>query len=110
MKFVNKLSVISLVVLMFSFMNVAHADKPQDQCKGSGRICDDINKTNLTDDKKAIACNNSYEGATDGTSTSGPYVSSTQCKWTETTEFNRKKSLFIKTWSCKASGGSCLIY
>lgn len=106
MKFFNKLSVIGLVVLMFSFMNVAHA-KTYPQCKGSGRICDDINKTNLPDDKKAIACNNSYEGLSDVTSER--YGNSTQCKWTENTAVNIKKG-FTKSWSCKASGGTCNIY
>ena len=55
MKFVNKLSVIGLIVLMFSFMNVANAAKNDPPyCNGGGRSCDDINKTNQTDDKKAF--------------------------------------------------------
>ena len=77
MKFVNKLSVISLVVLMFSFMNFAYADPtPPSYCVGKQvDSCDQINTLNKNDEKKGIACNNSYQNDT-------ATGQSTQCKWT----------------------------
>jgi hypothetical protein len=79
MKFVNKLSALSLVVLMFSFMNVANADAtPPSNCVGRQvDSCDQINTLNISDDKKAKACNNSYQNVT-ATGQATP----TQCKWT----------------------------
>ena len=60
MKFVNKLSVISLIVLMFSFMNVAQAA----DCSGTGVKSCDQSKTEST-------CGTTYR-------TTAP---SYQCKW-----------------------------
>ena len=63
MKFVNKLSVISLLVLMFSFMNIAQAANP---CIGTAvNAC-----SKITDQSK---CANSYLTNNDG--------SGTQCTW-----------------------------
>ena len=104
MKFVNKLSVLSLVVLMFSFMNIANAI---DRCKGSPYTCDDVNKTNQTDAKKAVACNNAYEGVYD--ITSEDVGKSTQCKWTKSIQVRNGQIVGTK-YVCTASGGSCQIY
>ena len=60
MKFVNKLSVISLIVLMFSFINVAQAA----DCSGTGVKSCDQSKTEST-------CGTTYR-------TTAP---SYQCKW-----------------------------
>ena len=60
MKFFNKLSVISLIVLMFSFMNVAQAA----DCSGTGVSSCDASKTDS-------ACGKTYR-------TTAP---SYQCKW-----------------------------
>ena len=63
MKFVNKLSVISLLVLMFSFMNIAQA---ANACTGTAvNAC-----SKITDQSK---CANSYLTNNDG--------SGTQCTW-----------------------------
>ena len=65
MNFVNKLSVISLLVLMFSFMNVATAYTAV-ECTGTVvTAC-----SNITDQSK---CASSYSARTDGTGN--------QCKW-----------------------------
>ena len=66
MKFVNKLSVISLMVLMFSFMNVANADVDAPQCQGTSvSACSKI--------KDPSQCANNFIKNKDG--------SHTQCKW-----------------------------
>ena len=63
MKFVNKISVISLIVLMFSFMNVAQAAPA---CQGAAvSAC-----SKVTDQS---TCANSYLTNSNG--------SGTQCKW-----------------------------
>jgi hypothetical protein len=65
MKFVNKLSVISLVVLMFSFMNVAQA---ADACQGTSvSACSKI--------KDQSQCANNYVANKDG--------SGKKCIWGE---------------------------
>ena len=57
MNFVNKLSVVSLLVLMFSFMNIAQAANP---CTGTAvNAC-----SKITDQSK---CANSYLSNNDGT-------------------------------------------
>jgi len=93
MKFVNKLSVISLIVLMFSFMNVAAA---ADYCGDTHRHfevdqCEDTDKTTLTDDNKANLCNSSFERDTSG--------KGQKCKWTKSKG----------AWTCKDTGGGCTI-
>ena len=66
MKFVSKLSVISLIVLMFSFMNVANAADAKPQCQGTSvSACSKI--------KDQAQCANNYIKNRDG--------SHTQCKW-----------------------------
>ena len=63
MKFVNKLSVIGLIVLMFSFMNIATA---ADACQGTSvTACSKI--------KDQSQCANNYLTNSDG--------SGTQCTW-----------------------------
>jgi hypothetical protein len=94
MKFVNKLSVLSLIVLMFSFMNVASAwtcdDNNRDHVVDQ---CEDIDKTKYTDDTKAAFCNRSFE--VDG---SGDQAGKGQkCKWTKSKG----------AWTCKDTGGGC---
>jgi hypothetical protein len=108
MKFVNKLSVLSLVVLMFSFMNVSQAAKNDPPyCNGGERSCDDINKTNQTDDKKAFMCNNSYQSVTTS-------ERATQCKWTKELELkihnhNNSTAKAEAVWRCNDSGGPCRV-
>ena len=63
MKFFNKLSVISLMVLMFSFMNVANAAPA---CKGT-------KVTSCSNIKDQSQCANNYLLNNDG--------SGKQCKW-----------------------------
>ena len=94
MKFVNKLSVISLVVLMFSFMNVANADYCSDSSRNhETNQCEDVDKTKVTDDEKALICNSSFE--VDG---SGDQAGKGQkCKWTKSKG----------AWTCKDTGGGC---
>ena len=66
MKFVNKVSVLSLVVLMFSFMNVANAAVDAPKCQGTSvSACSTI--------KDQSQCANNYIKNQDG--------SRTQCKW-----------------------------
>ena len=66
MKFFNKLSVISLIVLMFSFMNVANAANAAPVCQGTSvSACSKI--------KDQSQCANNYVTYSDG--------SGTQCKW-----------------------------
>ena len=94
MKFVNKLSVISLIVLMFSFMNVANADN----CNGiQAKSCEDFNKGMATDDEKARQCNNSWV----------PIASSeshgNQCKWGEILVTKPGVKTFQTKWTCKAN-------
>jgi hypothetical protein len=94
MKFFNKLSVISLIVLMFSFMNAASAD----YCGDYDRYrevdqCEDNDKGNQTNDTKAAFCNRSFER--DG---SGDQAGKGQkCKWTKSKG----------AWTCKDTGGGC---
>jgi hypothetical protein len=92
MKFVSKLSVISLIVLMFSFMNVANAD----YCDDTHRYrevnqCEDNDKANMTDDNKANLCNSSFERDESG--------KGQKCKWTKSKG----------AWTCKDTGGGCYI-
>ena len=63
MKFVNKLSVISLIVLMFSFMNVAQA----------APACQGTKVTACSKVKDQSQCANNYLANSDG--------SGTYCKW-----------------------------
>jgi hypothetical protein len=106
MKFVNKLSVLSLVVLMFSFMNVATAAKNDPPyCNGIERSsCDDINKTNKTDDEKAFMCNNTYTSVTTS-------ERATQCKWGKILVPPRpnQDNNFKTVWSCQGGGGACRV-
>jgi len=97
MKFVNKLSVISLIVLMFSFMNIASAD----YCDDSRRArevnqCEDNDLGHETDDKKAAFCNSSFERDTTGDQAG----KGQKCKWTKSKG----------AWTCKDTGGGCHIY
>jgi hypothetical protein len=90
MKFVNKLSVISLIVLMFSFMNAASADYCGDYDRKYERgQCEDVDTTNYTDDKKASICNSSFERDANG--------KGQKCKWTKSKG----------AWTCKDTGGGC---
>ena len=105
MKFVNKLSVISLVVLMFSFMNVAQAAKNDPPyCNGNERSsCDDINKTNKTNDEKASMCNNTYTSVTTS-------ERATQCKWGKMLlPPSQNNNKFGTVWSCQGGGGACRV-
>ena len=89
MKFFNKLSVIGLVVLMFSFMNVANAD----YCIGAqSRSCADNNTVKATDDEKARICNNSWVGRSES--------HGNQCKWTGGFVYSPKKKETEFKWSC----------
>ena len=102
MQFVNKLSVLSLVVLMFSFMNVSQAAKNDPPyCNGGEHSCDDINKTNQTDDKKAFMCNNSYQSVTTS-------ERATQCKWTKGIHI-RNGQIDGTKYGCTDSGGACRV-
>ena len=96
MKFVNKLSVISLIVLMFSFMNVANATYCSDTSRNhETNQCEDIDKYNISSDAKARDCNASYE--VDG---SGDQAGKGQkCKWTKSKG----------AWTCKDTGGGCKV-
>jgi len=92
MKFVSKLSVVSLLVLMFSFMNVASADYCDDQRRyREQNQCEDVDKIQVTDDEKALICNGSYERDTSG--------KGQKCKWTKSKG----------AWTCKDTGGGCHI-
>ena len=95
MKFVNKLSVLSLIVLMFSFMNVANSGP---MCDDKSRHlvadqCEDVDKGHQDNDTKARICNASFE--IDG---SGDQAGKGQkCKWTKSKG----------AWTCKDTGGGC---
>jgi hypothetical protein len=67
MKFVNKLGVISLIVLMFSFMNIANA---LEQCHGK-----QVNSCNLS--KTQTDCENSFRKDKDTNSLVFP----SNCQW-----------------------------
>ena len=77
MKFVNKLSVISLVVLMFSFMNVANAAQPPD-CRGN--VVNFCNQSKTPSD-----CANTFRAA----------APTKQCAWDSSTS------------TCRANGSAC---
>lgn len=79
MKFVNKLSVIGLVVLMFSFMNIAQAGYPA--CTGTGVGSCDQSKTQAACES-THRLENSLKGA-----------SNRQCQWDGST--------------CRANGAGC---
>jgi hypothetical protein len=112
MKFVSKLSVLSFVVLIFSFMNVAQAKNknPPPYCEGSARLCDDINKTNQTDDKKAFICNRTYQGVHSN-------GHATQCRWTVKWPGLKqgggvkvdKDGKVKEVWICNGTGGPCRV-
>ena len=70
MKFVNKLSVISLLVLMFSFANFAHA---RTECQGS-------NVSFCNQATTQAACESTYRGTP--TFSSAQVNQTVQCKWT----------------------------
>ena len=96
MKFFNKLSVLSLIVLMFSFMNVANAD----DCNGlQAKSCEDFNKGVVTDDEKARQCNNSWVPSSES--------HGNQCKWTEELVYSPKTKENEFKWTCKANGKKC---
>lgn len=112
MKFVNKLSVIGLVFLMFSFMNVANADgigggidnREAPPCKGNYRSsCGNVDSyTGWSDAQKADACNNTYTSlASEG--------KATQCSWSKVLLPPRpnQDNSFKTKWSCSGGGGSC---
>ena len=86
MKFFNKLSVISLIVLMFSFMNVAGAAGDIGDCQGYAVNSCDQSKTS---DK----CNNSYRY------TPQP---SLKCQWD-----NSKAACRATGATCTSSAGLC---
>ena len=96
MKFVNKLSVLSLIVLMFSFMNVANAVICDDHSRNREvNQCEDNDKGDDTNDNKARVCNSSFE--VDG---SGDQAGKGQkCKWTKSKG----------AWTCKDTGGGCKV-
>ena len=77
MKFFNKLSVISLMVLMFSFMNVANATQPQD-CRGN-----------------VVSFCNASKTASDCENTFRPTAPTKQCAWDYSTS------------TCRANGYAC---
>jgi len=77
MKFVSKLSVISLLVLMFSFMNIANAANDGDCMGTTVDTCDQA--------KKPGACQGSFRPGNPGI----------QCVWDSSTSL------------CRATGGSC---
>jgi hypothetical protein len=103
MKFVNKLSVLSLVVLMFSFMNVANA---KNICAGNHSVksCDEVNKMNVTNDEKASRCNNTYPESSTRTTN--------QCKWTKVLvvkihNHDNSTAEAEAEWTCNDSGSKC---
>jgi len=69
MNFVNKLSVVSLLVLMFSFANFAHA---RTECKGS-------NVSNCNQATTQAACESAYRGTRTWGSVEN--YQTVQCKW-----------------------------
>jgi len=95
MKFVNKLTVLSLIVLMFSFMNVANA---KNICAGNRSVksCEEVNKMNFTDDEKARYCNNTYPESSTRTTN--------QCKWTAVPA---PRSEQFTRFTCNDSGSKC---
>ena len=102
MKFVNKLSVLSLVVLMFSFMNVAQAAGVKGCPKNDAlNDCSLINNIKGDDNKKAWECNNSFMRYTDGKFQA--------CKWTQVLLPPRpnQDNNFQTKWTCNDSGGQC---
>jgi len=108
MKFVNKLSVIGLIVLMFSFMNVANADgigggtdnREAPPCKGR-YLGSCAYSGGGSDAQKADNCNNTYTSLASG-------GKATQCKWGETlSPLPNKDGTFNIKWSCQGGGGSC---
>ena len=95
MKFVNKLSVISLIVLMFSFMNVVNA---ANLCKHSQtRSCDDVNKLPYSNDEKAKWCNGYFEASSE--------TNAHQCEWAEVPA-PLSNNKFVR-WSCIANKEKC---
>ena len=97
MKFVNKLSVIGLVVLMFSFMNVANANN---SCAGRPvASCDENVIPGRSADENARACNNSY--------VKGSSKTTNQCRWTEIPVFNPNNPKQLFKWTCNNSGSKC---
>ena len=125
MKFVNKLSVISLIVLMFSFMNVAgavSATGASGDMNGDGNnnsssglptcpdyketSCDRFNHMNkITDEKKVSMCNSSYirKGA----------QSAVTCKWTGNLEAVKDKVMGKKVTTqvgqCEETKTACAV-
>jgi len=104
MKFVNKLTVLSLIVLMFSFMNVANAagidNKQVPACKGR-YLGSCAYSGGGSDAQKADNCNNTYTSLASG-------GKATQCKWGETlSPLPNKDGSFNIKWSCQGGGGSC---
>jgi len=87
MKFVNKLSVISLIVLMFSFMNIAQA-----ACVGNSVSYCDVSKNES-------ACNNTWRK--EGTQL--------QCKWdgkicrANGASCSANQSVDLKTYKCRGT-------
>lgn len=94
MKFFNKLSVLSLIVLMFSFMNVANAARCQHSQVSS---CDHVNGLPYSDDEKAKICNGYFEA----TSSNDGH----QCKWNNSFAFKTG----TEVWSCIAIKDKCSI-
>jgi len=95
MKFVNKLSVLSLVVLMFSFMNIANAEaagKPVCESKQPNQvsICGDL--------KVSQACNSAYQLPIPGEDLA------TFCIW-----YDKDTKVGPVTFKkgCSGSGGAC---
>ena len=87
MKLVNKLSVISLIVLMFSFMNVANAAGNWDNMEGTTQCAG----------KKVINCDNASKTKADCESTWRGVVGSSfqQFRWDSSTS------------QCRADGAYC---
>jgi len=85
MKFVNKLSVIGLIVLMFSFMNILQADDG------------DLNKAPLCSGTSVDICANSKtQSKCEGTYRDNGKPQ--QCKWDASTSV------------CRANGNYCNLY
>jgi len=97
MKFVNKLSVISLIVLMFSFMNVANAYNSGDCMTDAVKACGD-SKTSGTCASTFAAGNPAYTCSWDS--------STSTCKATKSTCYGPK---CVVGNECKSSY-SCSTY
>jgi hypothetical protein len=88
MKFVNKLSVIGLIVLMFSFMNILQADDGD-----GGALAPKCSGTSVS-----ICANSKTQSKCEGTYRYQDGGKSQQCKWDASTSV------------CRANGNYCQAY